>query len=120
MIADGVAEILVGVVVDAQFGLTLVLGAGGVLTELLQDSVSLLPPFTPRRALRVALRGSQCTRLLHGFRGSRPADVAALLDAILARRRAMPQAHLQRRWSNSTSIPLSCGRRAAAPSLSMH
>ncbi len=50
MITDGVAEILVGISVDAQFGQMLVLGAGGVLTELLRDSVSLLPPFT--RGLR--------------------------------------------------------------------
>jgi acetate---CoA ligase (ADP-forming) len=41
MIVDGVAEILVGFIVDPQFGLTLVLGAGGVLTELMHESVSL-------------------------------------------------------------------------------
>ncbi len=41
MVADGVAELLVGAIVDAHFGLTLVLGAGGVLTELLNDTVSL-------------------------------------------------------------------------------
>ena len=38
MIADGVAEMLIGVVVDAQFGQVLVIGAGGVLTEMLADS----------------------------------------------------------------------------------
>ena len=36
MITDGVAEILVGINVDPQFGQLLVLGAGGVLTELLR------------------------------------------------------------------------------------
>src|SRR5207244_8269872 len=46
MVADGVAEMLIGMTLDAQFGQILVLGAGGVLTELLSDSVSLLPPFT--------------------------------------------------------------------------
>src|SRR5262249_61797272 len=46
MIDDAVAEILVGITVDPQFGQLLVLGAGGVLTELLRDSTSLLPPFT--------------------------------------------------------------------------
>ncbi len=46
MIADGVAEILVGLILDPQFGQVLVLGSGGVLTELLADSVTLLPPFT--------------------------------------------------------------------------
>ena len=46
MTTDGVLELLVGVIVDPQFGQVLVLGAGGVLTELLSDSGSLLPPWT--------------------------------------------------------------------------
>ena len=46
MIADGVAEIIVGMTVDPQFGQVLVIGAGGILTELLRDTVTLLPLFT--------------------------------------------------------------------------
>ena len=38
MITDGVAEILVGLIVDPQFGQVLVLGAGGVFTELLRTA----------------------------------------------------------------------------------
>ena len=48
MITDGVAEVLVGIIVDPQFGQVLVLGAGGVLTEIMADSVSLLPPWIAR------------------------------------------------------------------------
>jgi acetyl-CoA synthetase len=83
MITDGVAEILVGVVVDAQFGLTLVIGAGGVLTELMQDSVSLLPPFT-RASIAAALQRLVVAKMLSGFRGKPVADVPALIDTILA------------------------------------
>jgi hypothetical protein len=83
MVIDGVAEILVGALVDAQFGLTLVIGAGGVLTELLQDSVSLLPPFS-RTSIETALRRLTVHKMLHGFRGRPPADVPALIDAIVA------------------------------------
>jgi acetyl-CoA synthetase len=83
MIGDGVAEILVGALVDPQFGLTLVLGAGGVLTELLRDTVNLLPPFTPA-AIRSALGRLGVHRLLAGFRGKPAGDVPALIDAILA------------------------------------
>jgi acyl-CoA synthetase (NDP forming) len=83
MITDGVAEILVGAVIDAQFGLTLVVGAGGVLTELLQDSVSLLPPFS-RESIEQALAGLTVMKMLQGFRGKPAADVPALVDAILA------------------------------------
>jgi acyl-CoA synthetase (NDP forming) len=83
MITDGVAEILVGAVIDTQFGLTLVVGAGGVLTELLQDSVSLLPPFS-RESIAAALQSLTVMKLLQGFRGKPAADVPALVDAILA------------------------------------
>lgn len=83
MIVDTVAEILVGTIVDPQFGLSLVLGAGGVLTELMQESVSLLPPFTPA-AVRAALTRLKVHRLLAGFRGKPAGDIDALVDAILA------------------------------------
>jgi acyl-CoA synthetase (NDP forming) len=83
MIVDGVAEILVGALVDVHFGLTLVLGAGGVLTELLQDSVSLLPPYT-HDTVHKALQRLRVYRLLGGYRGKPAGDVPALLDAILA------------------------------------
>jgi hypothetical protein len=69
--------------VDAQFGLTLVIGAGGVLTELLQDSVSLLPPFT-EAGIHAALQRLTVNKMLQGFRGKRPGDVPALLEAIVA------------------------------------
>jgi len=83
MVTDGVAEILVGALVDSQFGLTLVIGAGGVLTELLQDSTSLLPPFT-QASIEAALQRLTVNKMLQGFRGKPGADVPALVDAILA------------------------------------
>jgi acetyl-CoA synthetase len=83
MIVDSVAEILVGIIVDPQFGLSLVLGAGGVLTELMHESVSLLPPFTPQAVL-AALQQLKVHRLLGGFRGRPAGDIPALVDAILA------------------------------------
>jgi acetyl-CoA synthetase len=83
MVADGVAEILIGVTVDPQFGQVLVLGAGGVLTELLRDTVSLLPPFTAP-AIESALKRLKVVKLLAGYRGKPPADVAALVETALA------------------------------------
>jgi len=83
MIVDGVAEILVGITVDPQFGQVLVLGAGGVLTEYLHDSVSVLPPFTAA-SVQAALSRLNVMRLLNGFRGKPAGDMAALVDAILA------------------------------------
>jgi acyl-CoA synthetase (NDP forming) len=82
MFTDGVAEVLIGVIVDAQFGQVLVLGAGGVLTEMLSDSVSLLPPWT-HESIDAALKRLTICKLLAGFRGKPAADVAALIDTIL-------------------------------------
>ena len=94
MVTDGVAEILIGMTLDAQFGQILVLGAGGTLTELLHDTVALLPPFTPE-SIGSALRGLKVARLLAGYRGRSAADVPALIDAALACTR-YAEAHLER------------------------
>jgi acetyl-CoA synthetase len=83
MVTDGVAEVLIGMTVDPQFGQILVLGAGGVLTELLRDTVSLLPPFTAT-AIEAAIGKLAVAKLLTGYRGRPPADVAALVEAALA------------------------------------
>jgi acetyl-CoA synthetase len=83
MIADGVAEILVGVIVDPQFGQVLVVGAGGVLTELLEDSVSLLPPWTGA-SIEAALAQLRVAKLLTGYRGKPAGDREALVAAVLA------------------------------------
>jgi acetyl-CoA synthetase len=81
MIGDGVAEVLVGLILDPQFGQVLVIGAGGVLTELLADSVTLLPPFSPD-SVRSALATLKLAKLLDGFRGKPRGDVAALVEVV--------------------------------------
>jgi acyl-CoA synthetase (NDP forming) len=83
MIGDGVAEILVGMTVDPQFGQVLVIGAGGVLTELLRDSATLLPPFTPT-SIKAALDRLKVSKLLAGFRGKPAGDISALIETVLA------------------------------------
>ena len=83
MFTDGVAEILIGVIVDPQFGQVLVLGAGGVYTEILSDSVSLLPPWT-RGSVESALQRLAIARLLGGYRGKPAADVDALINTVLS------------------------------------
>jgi acyl-CoA synthetase (NDP forming) len=83
MVIDAVAEVLVGITVDPQFGVLLVLGAGGVLAELLQDTATLLPPFTAA-AVEAALGGRGIGKLLGGYRGRPPGDLPALIRAVLA------------------------------------
>ncbi|MFG1948498.1 acetate--CoA ligase family protein [Nonomuraea sp. NPDC048826] len=81
-IVDGV-EMIAGLVVDPQFGPFVLLGSGGVLTELLSDAVLRPAPVEPDevRDMLGELRGR---KLLTGFRGSAPADVAALADTVSA------------------------------------
>lgn len=76
-----VAELLVGLRRDRQFGATLTLGSGGVLVALLADSTTLLLPAT-RDDLARALAGLRVTRLIAGHRGSPPGDLGALLDTL--------------------------------------
>jgi acetyl-CoA synthetase len=82
MLTDGVAEVLIGIIVDAQFGQVLVLGAGGVFTEIMADSVSLLPPWTPE-SIESGLRRLTIGRLFNGYRGKPAADMRALVDTVL-------------------------------------
>ena len=83
MIADGVAEVLIGITVDPQFGQVLVLGAGGVMTELLHDTVTLLPPFSAA-SIEAGLARLKVAKLLAGFRGKPAGDVEALVKTARA------------------------------------
>jgi ATP-grasp domain len=83
MVTDAVAEVLVGITVDPQLGALLVLGAGGVLAELLRDTATLLPPFTSA-AVQEALGRLGIGRLLGGYRGRPPGDLPSLVRAVLA------------------------------------
>lgn len=83
MVKDSVAELIVGVDRDPQFGPFLVVGFGGVLVELIGDSQSLLLP-TDRHYVADALASLKTAALLNGYRGLPKGDVEALIDAILA------------------------------------
>ena len=77
------AELIVGIKRENDFGLALVIGAGGILVELLKDSRSLLLPTTDG-AIRNALLSLRSAPLLQGFRGRESADLDALVAAIRA------------------------------------
>ena len=83
MVRGALAELLVGVQRDTQFGLSLTLGAGGVFVELLRDSVTLLLPLT-RADLLQALQTLQMWPMVTGYRSRAHGDVEALLDATQA------------------------------------
>ena len=80
MITAGVETVL-GVVRDPLFGPVVMFGLGGVFVEVLRDVVFKPAPFTVEEAkgLIGQVRGSA---LLHGVRGSPPADIDALAEAL--------------------------------------
>jgi acyl-CoA synthetase (NDP forming) len=83
MVEGVVAELIVGVARDAQFGPYLLVGGGGILVELLKDSVSLLLPVEKERVMR-ALGALKSAPLFSGFRGAPRADLDAAADAVIA------------------------------------
>jgi acetate---CoA ligase (ADP-forming) len=59
----------------------LLVGAGGVLVELVKDVAFRLMPVGPQEA-RAMLAELKASKLLAGYRGKAPADVDALVRAI--------------------------------------
>lgn len=74
-------ELAIGIAHDADLGPLVVVGAGGVLVELLADRAVALPPVGPADALGM-LRGLRAAALLAGVRGQPPADLTAVAAAI--------------------------------------
>ena len=83
MVTGAVAELLIGVVKDPAHGFVMTLAAGGTLTEVLQDSASVLLPAS-EADLETALNSLRVSRLLNGYRGAAAANREALMAAIRA------------------------------------
>ncbi|WP_269502148.1 acetate--CoA ligase family protein [Burkholderia sp. IMCC1007] len=81
MIVGG-TEMILGVNNDATFGPMILVGAGGINTELYKDVSLASAPLTPARA-RQALDRVKATALLTGWRGAAPKDMDALVTAMV-------------------------------------
>jgi acyl-CoA synthetase (NDP forming) len=83
MVTNAVAELLIGVVLDPAHGYVLTIGAGGTLTELLEDKASLLIPSQSQDVL-AALKTLKVWKLLNGYRGRPAADIPAIVQTVMA------------------------------------
>ena len=83
VVTGGVVELLIGVVADPAHGFVLTLAAGGVLTEVMRDSQSLLVP-ADADAVTHALSSLRIADLLHGYRGKPGACWSSIVQAIMA------------------------------------
>lgn len=75
------AELIFGMITDPAFGPVVVVGAGGIYTEMLKDSIVLLPT-AGEREIRRKLEALKTYPLLTGIRGSKPADIDAVVSEI--------------------------------------
>ncbi len=83
MIEGAVLELILGIVADPPYGFVLTIGAGGLLTELWQDSVTLLLPASDLEIER-ALEGLRLYAVLQGYRGRPGGDIRAIVRAVQA------------------------------------
>ena len=79
---SGELELIVGARRDPQFGAQVVVGAGGVLVELIKD-LAVLPAPVDAASARRAVEGLKFAPLLRGYRGRAALDVDAAVDAIV-------------------------------------
>ncbi|MEM7241655.1 MAG: acetate--CoA ligase family protein [Pseudomonadota bacterium] len=83
MIPNGITELLIGVVKDPVHGYVLTIGAGGILTEVMEDSTCRLLPVS-ETDIDNMLTELRINKLLNGYRGKPAADKAAITKAIFA------------------------------------
>lgn len=78
----GGVEMILGFHRDPQLGPVILLGAGGVAAELFQDTALRLLPIA-RADAEAMVEELKAARLLRGYRGAPPADIPALVDAVM-------------------------------------
>ncbi|MEW5953686.1 MAG: acetate--CoA ligase alpha subunit [Bacillota bacterium] len=75
-------EIIIGMSRDVQFGPLVAVGLGGIYVNLIQDiSFRLARGLNPPE-IRSMLEETKAYTLLRGYRGDRPADLEAVIDAV--------------------------------------
>jgi acetyltransferase len=70
-------ETIVGIKVDPELGPFVVVGLGGIFTELLED-VAIRPAPASEREARAMIESLRGAAVLKGFRGAAPSDIGAL------------------------------------------
>ena len=79
----GQRELVIGMNRDPQFGPCVMLGIGGIMTEIINDTVFRVAPFDHREAMDM-ISELRLNKMLKDFRGQAPADIEALSRSLLA------------------------------------
>jgi acetyl-CoA synthetase (ADP-forming) len=75
-------EVIVGGIVDKQFGPVVMFGLGGIFVELFKDIAFALTPVKKEDA-QWLIKQVKGYKLLEGYRGKPPVDISILLDMIV-------------------------------------
>ena len=75
-------EVMIGAKFDPTFGPCLIVGTGGIYTEVLNDFAFCLAPINEAEA-RQMLAGLKLYPLLEGVRGEGPCDIDSIVDTLL-------------------------------------
>ena len=81
MVSDVIAELMVSVRRDPQFGLVMMLSSGGVMAELFNDTTTLILP-AGRSSMMRALASLRITKLIEGYRCKAPINKDKLLQCL--------------------------------------
>lgn len=82
MVKDSLIEILIGIKIDDEFGPVIVIGAGGIYTELIRETKTLLLPLT-KKDIQNELKNMKIGKILLGYRNKDKADIDSLIKTIL-------------------------------------
>ena len=75
-------ELIIGVSRDVQFGPLVMFGLGGIYVNLLRDVAFRLAEGLSREEIREMIAETKAYTLLKGFRGERPGDLGAVVEAV--------------------------------------
>jgi len=79
----GQRELVVGLSRNPQFGACVMLGFGGIMTEVIRDTVFRVAPFDGVEALDM-IQDLKTKQMFAAFRGQKPADLTSLCQILMA------------------------------------
>src|SRR5919204_2264000 len=82
MVPPGLAELIIGLQNDPQFGPIIMLGLGGIYPEIFKDVSFRVLPITREDAVEM-IESLKAKQILKGFRGSDPVNIDVLSNALV-------------------------------------
>ena len=85
-------EVIIGGKKDPTFGQTIAFGLGGIFVEIYKDISFRVVPISKNDALKM-IKDIKAYKILEAYRGSKPANIDALVDMLLKTSRLLEENH---------------------------